>query len=302
MVALAASAAIAVYLLIPYALFRVVLSRWVPVRAFQENKAEEFTNASITLIAIFICSVLIVHHIPYLKNHPFLCSNDEQLRSADYKQVVAAIWSDKEFHNNDAFWSAMWRTAERQGRFLTWYYTSVAICGISSVILMHYYGRFWQKHKIAAGLVKLTVLHHVSQWYALLTPLLSPDKDTLVIADVLMTDQVLYRGEVVDYFLDKGGNLSGLILGKPLRFDRVAHLREREAWGTVRSTKAFWREIPSANLYLFASEIVNLNLTYESPKVWADDLRRELAKQVPQKKFTVTFEFKTRPPILGQKP
>jgi hypothetical protein len=83
---------------------------------------------------------------------------------------------------------------------------------------------------------------------------------------------------------------------KPRRFDREAYVRERERWGTVRAVSAFWREIPSVKLYLFAAEIVNLNLTYESPKAAADNLRRALAKQLPARtEFTVTFQC--NPPL-----
>jgi hypothetical protein len=290
-VALAASVAIAVYLLIPYAIFRVVLGGFVPLRVFHENKTEEFAGASLTLIAIFLCSLWVIHNVPWVDAHPFQCSGDAQLRLSDYQQVVAAVWSDKEFHNNSSFWSALWRTADRQGRFLIWYYVIAAAFALLAAALISRYGSLQQRHKITAFFVRLAVVRHVSQWYALLTPFLSPDKNTAVRADVLMTDGVLYSGEIVDYFLDKNGDLSGLFLDGPTRFDRTAYVRERELWGTVRPTKEFWRKIPSAKLYLFALRIVNLNLTYTSPQASEDKLIQELAKDV-HKGFTVTFEFK----------
>ena len=157
---------------------------------------------------------------------------------------------------------------------------------------MRYYGSLRQKHKAFAWLVKFAILPHVSQWYALLTPFLSPDKCTVVLADILTMDRLLYRGQVVEYFLDKNGDLSGLIIGSPRRFDRAARIRERETWGTVRKADFFWKPIPSAKLYLFASEILNLNLSYESPKASEENIMRELEGQVPGRRgFTVTIDF-----------
>ncbi|MGD0930837.1 MAG: hypothetical protein ABR902_09310 [Candidatus Korobacteraceae bacterium] len=302
MVALAASIAIAVYLLVPHALFRVLLGRFVPLRAFQESKAEEFTNASVTLIVIFLCSVFLVHHTPYLKSHPFPCSDNLASRRSDYQRVASAIYSEKEFRNDDAFWGALWRTLDRQGRFLTWYYLLVLLFSIGATLSMKFYGAL-QKNRFFSVAVRFVILPYVSQWYALLTPFLFSDKSTVVTADVLMTDQVLYRGEVVEYFLDGAGDLSGLILGSPRRFDKRAQLREREQWGTARDTADFWRDILSAKLYLVASQIVNLNLTYASPKAFEDNVRRELSRRgFNAKKYSVTVEFKQPPSGIGQNP
>lgn len=86
-------------------------------------------------------------------------------------------------------------------------------------------------------------------------------------ADVLMVDNTLYSGEVADHFVNKDGDLSGLFLRDPRRFDRIRYLREKETWGTTRSTMKFWSSIPSAKLYLIAEKILNLNLNYEPPGV-----------------------------------
>jgi hypothetical protein len=295
-IALAASVVIAVYLLLPHALFRFFLARFVPLRAFQENKTEELTTASVTLALIFLCAVFTVHHVPYLKSYPFSFSDTPELKRADYQRVVSAIYSEKEFHNDDGFWNAAWRTLDRQGRFLTWYYLLVLLFALLGVATIRYYGSL-RRYRLPAGAVKFSILPYVSQWYALLTPFLFSDKSTVVTADVLMTDQVLYSGKVVEYSLDKNGELSGLILGTPRRFDKRAQVRERELWGTVRGTTFFWRSIPSAKLYLVASQIVNLNLRYESPKAAEGDIRRELSKGLTkQKKFSITVEFTQPPP------
>jgi anti-sigma-K factor RskA len=81
-------------------------------------------------------------------------------------------------------------------------------------------------------------------------------------------------------------------LGAPRRFDKRAQAKEKDLWGTVRSASNFWREIPSAKLYLVASQMVNLNLTYESPRAVEAGVKRELSMRINrQQKFSVTVEF-----------
>jgi len=140
-----------------------------------------------------------------------------------------------------------------------------------------YYGRL-KRSKAYSKLADLYLLPHISQWYVLLTPFTFPDRRTVVKADVLMTDDTLYSGDVIDHFLDKDGNLSGLFLANPARFDRRRYLKEKDTWGTTRPTATYWRPIPSAKLYLLADKIVNLNLNYEPPTAIPDVVARYLSK------------------------
>jgi len=89
------------------------------------------------------------------------------------------------------------------------------------------YGRFkgWRPY---AKFADIYLLPHISQWHAILTPFTFPDPKTTVKADVLMTDDTLYSGEVVDYFVDKDGDLSGLFLKNPRQFDRARYLKRRK--------------------------------------------------------------------------
>ena len=77
-----------------------------------------------------------------------------------------------------------------------------------------------------------------------------------------MTDDTLYSGEVAEYFLGSDGSLAGLFLRNPKRFDRPRYLKEKADWGITRPVETFWRNIPSAKLYLIGAHIVNLNLNY----------------------------------------
>ena len=117
------------------------------------------------------------------------------------------------------------------------------------------------------------LLPHITQWHAILTGFTFPVK-TAVKADVLMTDDTLYSGEVADSFLSSDGSLGGLFLKNPKRFDRARYLKEKADWGTTRPRQAFWRNITSAKLYLIGSHIVNLNLNYEPQTARTEVLKK----------------------------
>jgi hypothetical protein len=92
----------------------------------------------------------------------------------------------------------------------------------------------------------------------LLTPYLLPD--TKVRADLLCTNNTLYQGEVSQHFL-RDGQLSGIILNDPRRFDRDRYLADK-AGEPKPDKEKYWIKIPSRNLYFFADKIFNMNLTY----------------------------------------
>jgi hypothetical protein len=277
-IALVVSCLIAAYLLVPNALFRFVLRLKVPLRVFQDSKIEDLTRAVVTLSAVFVIALVAVWYLPFVESHPFVFPDTPQFRSSDYKTVVSGLYSEGMFKDyGNAFWDALGRTLRRQGRFLFWYYLLVAAIAWLSGWASTHYGKF-RRNKVYAKFADFYLLPHISQWYAVLTPFTFPDGKTIVRADVLMTDDTLYRGEVAEHFVDKDGNLSGLFLASPSRFDRRTYLREKDAWGTTRPTSFYWRPIPSAKLYLVGDKIVNLNLNYEPPTPGAVTIEKYLSK------------------------
>jgi hypothetical protein len=72
---------------------------------------------------------------------------------------------------------------------------------------------------------------------------------------------MLYKGHVADFFLDKEGELSGIFLEYPLRFDRVGFISDKEK-GQAKDTDSYWKKIPSNNLYIPNDKIANLNVRY----------------------------------------
>jgi hypothetical protein len=275
-IALAVSALIAAYLLIPNALFRFVLGRIVPLRIFQERKTDDLTRAVVTLALIYVVALIAVWDAPACRSHPFNFPDNPSLRVSDYRIVASALYSEAAFREyGTAFWDAFGRTLERQGRFICWYYVFVMIFAALSGWAIRHYGDY-RRSRVYLWVADFYLLPHISQWYVLLTPFTFADKRTAVKADVLMTDNTLYRGNVADHFIDKDGNLSGLFLSNPQRFDRRAYLREQDEWGVARSVKNFWRPIPSAKLYLVADKIINLNLNYDPPTATAATVEKYL--------------------------
>lgn len=302
MIALAVSALITAYLLVPYALFRFILGRFVPLRLFQERKTEDITRAVVTLAVVYAAALWAVWFWPGCKTHPFSFPDTASLRTTDYETVASGLYSEAIFkERGDQFWGAFARSLERQGRFLCWYYAFVFALALACGFGIKYYGKL-RRNKVFTRVADLYLLPPISQWYVVLTPFAFADKRTTVKADILMTDNTLYRGDIAEHFIDKEGNLSGLFLANPQRFDRRAYLREQDAWGSTRSAASFWRQIPSAKLYLLADKIVNLNLNYQPPLDTTDseDIVKKFVygKGIPKNvQFTITI---TAPKQVGR--
>jgi hypothetical protein len=263
-IALVISALIAVYLLIPNAWFRFVLGLFVPLRVFQDRKTEDLTRAVVTLGFVFLAALVAVRFIPWVDSHPLNFPDTARLRSSDYRIVFGGLYSEVSFKESGVtFWDSLSRSVDRQLRVIFWYYILVTIWAVSAGWLSKNYYRF-RRNRLYSLFADLYLLPHISQWYVLLKPFIF-GPGTVVRADVLMSDDTLYSGDVADHFLDKDGTLSGLFLTNPVRFDRRYYLRDKDTWGMTRPRAFYWHAIPSAKLYLVGDKIVNLNLNYSSP-------------------------------------
>jgi len=264
---------VAAYLLVPNALFRFLLGWFVPLRAFQGTKTDEITRAVVTLFFIFWFSLLLVCWVPGFKSWPCPFFDTPQQRTSDYSIVASGLYSETMFKEfGQRFWDAFWRSLKRQGHFLCWYYVFVVFRAFSMGFISKRYGR-WRRNALYSWFADVYLLPHVSQWHAILTGFTFPEKTT-VKADVLMSDDAFYRGEIADHFLNSDGSLAGLFLKEPQRFVRGRYISERNTWGTTRPLQRFWRQIPSAKLYLLGSQIVNLNLNYEPPTARTDIVKK----------------------------
>lgn len=291
MIALAASVLLALYLIIPGFLFRFVFGLFVPLRTFVWSRTEEIYKAVISTILPLLLTFALVWLVWPFNAHPFFVRDDDGLRRADYKLVTSAFYSEQTFNaSGDEFWRAFTRSSRRQGRVLVWYYACVVSEALAFSFLVRRYGKF-RGNYVYSKFADTLLLPNVSQWHVLLTPFIFPNPDRATVkADVLMSEGILYQGIVSDYFLNLDGMLCGLILTEPRRFDRRAYLRDKET-DTKKNLEAYWREIPSAKLYMFADKIANINLNYE-PEVPTTraviDLLGKLGKAGTSYSITIT--------------
>jgi hypothetical protein len=136
-----------------------------------------------------------------------------------------------------------------------------------------------RKYRIYRLFADPLLLPNISEWYPLLTTFIFEDKGTAIRADILCGD-ILYSGTISEHFVDKDGALSGVILTNPSRYDRRQYLRDKDEGKTADKT-SYWHAIPSAKLYLFAREISNLNLNYESAKPSTEVVAKYLYRFLP---------------------
>lgn len=280
MIALVFSALFTVYLLIPEALFRLIFGFFISSRSFVLTRTEKAYRAVLITLLPFIIAWGLSWYMPLVRTYPFpVRENSIQQRRADYEAIAAAFYSDTKFtREGKQFWHAATRCTRRQARLVSWYLFFVVAEALFIGWLAANYPRL-KNRKILRWLSDSFLTAYISQWHPLL-----PKHGRIVQVDILCTNDTLYQGELLDYFL-KDGELSGIILDKPRRFDRPAYLKAKEELTKISTTgvqpspietladpkstridpKHFWRTIPSQNLYFFADKMININLTYSTP-------------------------------------
>jgi hypothetical protein len=272
MIGLLATYCIVAYLLVPSGLFRSVHSLFLPrIIKFQRTRVEEFTFAVLAAILPFFLALGMVWTVA---TWPFGVHGDSSSdRRDEYRAVIGAAISDKaaylEGREVRSFWHSTSQVIRRQGRFLTWYYFLVMLEAGLCAWLTRNYGLWsdtlpagWRRRAYTWTAEKV-LLPAISEWYVLLTPFsYPPEPPREVWVDVLTTVDVLYKGHVLNFFLDKEGELSGIFLDYPRRFDRKGLLRDIEKGTAKADNDYYWRTIPSNNLYIPNDKIVNLNVRY----------------------------------------
>jgi hypothetical protein len=265
MIALLTSAALVLYIVIPGALYRFIYSLFVPLKAFQRSKTEEVTfAASACLLPGALAMVLFVvlsgiRPLLHVSCSVVPCK-------VDYEAFIAAAYDEKCFScGQPSFWEAFARVFWSQVWVLGFFYTFVAVkaslYGHHSKNIHRFFGsEKWRPEWFA----KHFLMPNVSEWYFLLTGAMFPSGNRRVMVDILTAEDHLYRGRVDPggYFLDKDGELSGILLKEASRFDRRRHLKDQEA-GKDSPLEQYWTPIPGANWYIPHSKILNLNIRYE---------------------------------------
>jgi hypothetical protein len=275
------------FLLIPSGLFRSCYSLFLPsIIKFQRTRFEEFTFAILAAILPFSLALALSWTICV---QPFgVPGKSSTERRQAYRTVIAVAINDKaleEVGQRSAYWSAANQVIRRQARLLFWYYLLVLLEAYVYARLSANYGLWratlkgWQR-RLYLSIADKILLPSVSEWHLLLTPFYyAPEPQRQVWVDVLTTLDVLYKGHVNTYSLNKEGELSGIVLESPRRFDRVTQLRDREHGASKPDMTSYWRDIPSNNLYIPSDKITNLNVRYMTEEEVISTRLREESSQ-----------------------
>lgn len=257
MLALIASYVLVAYFFVPAAFFR-----WPPrsiLQRFQRTRTQEITFAVTASVVPLVIALIVVDFFSHWSALPG--------NWIDYKEIFAASYSDQFFRETqDRFWASLGRVSCGQIRLLLLLWPLALLEGCLFLVLVRNYGR-WRVLPYNNRLIRWRLgfvtwlLDGVSKWHVLLTPFNFAPGEHTVAADLMTVEDHLYQGLVRDYFLDKDGDLSGILLEKPRRFDRRGYLVAKEK-DPQTSAEHFWKEIPSANLYLPADKMLSLNVRY----------------------------------------
>lgn len=280
MIALIASAGLVFYLLVPGILFKGLFSLFIPLDKFHRTRSEELTFGAFASLLPLALTFLVILSAGWFGNHPFFFHDSATLRSSDYQIVFSSLYSENYFsQHQQEFWSAVPRITCRQTRILVWLYFFTA----SEALLFGWLGKnFGQFHKFKPyGFVASKfLLPNISPWYFLLTPFMWPPKpERKVMADLLTSDDHLYRGRVVGHEVDTDGNLRGVLISESLRFDRRSYLKDKDS-GTAVNPDHYWKKIPGKNLFIFADKLATLNLSYLPPASTIPEILQQTLKKL----------------------
>jgi hypothetical protein len=270
MIGLFATYFVVAFLLVPSGLFRSCYSLFLPsIIKFQRTRFEEFTFAILAAILPFSLALALSWTFCV---QPFgVPGKSPAERKQAYRAVIASAINDKALEGVEqqaVFWRAANQVIRRQARLLFWYYILVLLEAYIYARLSANYG-LWRatltgwRRRLYLLIADKILLPSVSEWHLLLTPFYyPPEPPRQVWVDVLTTLDVLYKGHVNTYSLGKEGELSGIVLESPRRFDRLKQLWDKEHDAPKHDNNSYWRDIPSNNLYIPSDKITNLNVRY----------------------------------------
>ncbi len=297
MLALVATAFFLLYLFAPAFLFRRIVGAFIPLKKVSGSREEIALRYGFSLWLPFVFAYLLVWYVPVFDRWPAGFDDSRPLRKQDRRLLGRVLIEDsflvrgrtlpspegdlkpelsqaKKLAQNseiifaeEAFWDALTRDARRNFRLLFWYYVLVVMAAACYVYLGKRYGRLkW--NATFTRLAEQFLIPNISEWQLLLTPFTFANQQAKIFADVLCTNNVLYRGQVAHHFLDQKEDLAALILTDTARFDREEYDRARVGIQSGKNTsqwrEQFWVDIPGAKLLFPAGQIFNLNLSSDA--------------------------------------
>lgn len=257
MIALIASALLGLYIFFPYIFFQRLSALFIRLKKFQRTKTEEI------VAGVFVAGLPFAVTF-FLFWAGWIGGIDSHAQTvADYHVVFDAAYSDHYLADHEqASWDAVARVYHRQANFLAWNYFFLSLEIAGFIVLIHYYW-YLKRNSLYRWFAAHVLLPAVSEWHILLTDFNFPPREKRgVKVDVMSKDDILYRGDVTQYFLDSSGELSGLLLKNHERF-QYEKLKEERKHGIAKDTEKYWKAIPGGgNFYLPGSNIASINIRY----------------------------------------
>lgn len=280
MIALIASVGLVLYVLVPGIFFKGAFSLFIPLDKFHRTRSEELTYSAFAAITPLLLTILAIKSAGWFGNHPFFFPDSAVQKANDYQTAFSSLYSEAFFsRHQQEFWEAASRVVRRQGRILVWLYSFTALEALLFGWLGKNFGRF-KEYKLYGFIASKFLLPNISPWYVLLTPFMwPPEPERKVMADLLTSDDHLYRGQIVGHEVDTEGKLRGVLLGDALRFDRRTYLKDKDSGKSI-SPDDYWKKIPEKNLFIFADKLATLNLSYKPPASTIPDILRRILKRL----------------------
>jgi hypothetical protein len=179
-----------------------------------------------------------------------------------YQEILEAAYSEELFRKSlPQFWSSLSEVFAAQCLFLFVYYILCFGEVFLFIRLVKKWGDWHGRYRCYKWLAEM-LLRNISEWDMLLTPFNLPrTENRIVVSDVLTVEDHLYQGVVKDYYLNNDGELTGIFLKSPYRFNRRAYTAKKQVDESVKS-EDFWVRVPGDNLYVPKEKILNLNVWY----------------------------------------
>lgn len=314
MIALIASALLGLYVFAPYILFHRFSSLFIRLKKFQRSKTDEIVFGVVVAGLPFVVTLALFGSGfiggPFV---PFALNDSHSQKVSDYQTVFTAADSDHYFAEHQAeSWNALQRVCMRQADFLVWNFGFVFVETVVFVGLVRFYGR-WKDHKVYGWIANRVLLPAVSEWTVLLTDFsFSPAENRSVEVDALSKDNILYRGNVDEYFLGANGELTGLLLREAQRFQYDKLKDDRKSKVVPQECiEQYWKPIPGrGNFYLPGDNIASLNIRYTQLKADYERTLKEMIRKllntdvtvgaIPQDKPSTEDEIRRRAFELSQ--
>lgn len=260
MLALTVSLTLALYVLGPDVVLRLVVSFFAPAKAKSSNRTEEIARAS--MLSLILLTV--VYSAAHFGFHRFY-------NTAVLKDFLLGLYGDSSLEkHSDAFYAAATTVVRINLVFLLLpIYGFVLLWSIALGLIIRKYGRLsrWaEKHPKTRAVLAFLVRPWVAEWHLKLSGTLLPKPTDYIQADILTKINILFRGTLIEPHLGADGGLVSLTLASPRKFKREELLLDRAAEpGTKLDSSLYWSEIVAQSFIIMASEIVTLNLNYIDP-------------------------------------